>query len=102
ADAPLLPPGFVVPVPPDTVSRYGSPGQLPTTVAVECGSPWLHSPPRSCRPPISSLLAPIPLPHTGARFVQIVPRTASTPETVRAGFLRTWNDAGSPDRNPNP
>ena len=28
------------------------------------------------------------------------PRTASIPETARAGFSKTWSDAESPDRTP--
>ena len=100
AHAPALRPGSAAPVPPDTGARFGSPAPLPLTARAECGSPSPHWPPRNCHPPTGACPAPIPLPHTAARSAQTTPRTASTPETVRAGSSRTWSDAGSPDRSP--
>src|SRR5947207_2301553 len=40
-----------------------------------------------------------PLPYTAARSAQTVVQTALTLEIVRAGSWRTWNGAGSLDRN---
>src|SRR6476620_3939885 len=92
--------GFAVPIPPDTGAPFGSPLPLPLTAPVEYGFPSPHWLPLICRPPTDAGLRPIPLPHTGARSVQTVPRTASTPETVRADSSRPWSDAESLDRLP--
>src|SRR5205823_10763423 len=100
AHALVLPPGSAVPVPADTDAPCDGPGPLPTTVPVEFDSLWQRSPPRSYHLPTDVSPAPVPLPHTAARSVRTVPRTASIPETVHAGFSKTWSDAGSPDRSP--